>query len=41
MNYGEKITALRKKKGMTQAELGAELNVTYQAVQLTRLMRIL
>ncbi len=32
MNYGEKITALRKKKGMTQAELGAELNVTYQAV---------
>ena len=32
MEYGEKITALRKKSGMTQAELGNELNVTYQAV---------
>ena len=32
MEYGEKITALRKMKGMTQAELGNELNVTYQAV---------
>lgn len=32
MEYGEKITALRKKRGMTQAELGNELNVTYQAV---------
>lgn len=32
MNYGEKITALRKTKGMTQAELGEELHVTYQAV---------
>lgn len=32
MEYGEKITALRKAKGMTQAELGNELNVTYQAV---------
>lgn len=32
MEYGEKIANLRKKKGMTQAELGAELNVTYQAV---------
>ena len=32
MSYGEKIIALRKSKGMTQAELGAELNVTYQAV---------
>ncbi len=32
MRYGEKIAALRKKRGMTQAELGAELNVTFQAV---------
>ena len=32
MEYGEKIAALRKSKGLTQAELGAELNVTYQAV---------
>lgn len=32
MSYGEKITQLRKKNGMTQAELGAKLNVTYQAV---------
>ena len=32
MSYGEKIIALRKSKGMTQAELGAELNITYQAV---------
>lgn len=32
MEYGEKITALRKSKGMTQAELGAALNVTSQAV---------
>lgn len=32
MNYGEKITALRKSNGMTQAELGNALNVTYQAV---------
>ena len=32
MSYGEKIIALRQNKGMTQAELGAELNVTYQAV---------
>lgn len=32
MEYGEKIAALRKKHGMTQAELGDELNVTYQAV---------
>lgn len=32
MSYGEKIAALRRRKGMTQAELGAELNVTYQAV---------
>ncbi len=32
MQYGEKISALRKQKGMTQAELGAKLNVTFQAV---------
>ena len=31
-SYGKAITALRKKKGMTQAELGNALNVTYQAV---------
>ena len=32
INYGKTITALRKKSGMTQAELGNALNVTYQAV---------
>lgn len=32
MEYGEKITALRKAHKMTQAELGAALNVTFQAV---------
>lgn len=32
MEYGEKITALRKSRGMTQSELGNELNVTFQAV---------
>lgn len=32
MAYGEKISALRKSKGMTQAAMGAKLNVTYQAV---------
>lgn len=32
MQYGEKITALRKSGGMTQADLGKELNVTFQAV---------
>lgn len=32
MEYGEKIAALRKSKGMTQVELGNELNVTFQAV---------
>lgn len=32
MNYGEKISRLRKSKGMTQEELGKVLNVTYQAV---------
>lgn len=30
--YGKTITELRKRQGMTQAELGAALNVTYQAV---------
>lgn len=32
MSYGEKISELRKKNGMTQATLGEKLNVTYQAV---------
>lgn len=32
MELGDKIAALRKTHGMTQAELGAELNVTFQAV---------
>ena len=32
MDIGEKIAALRKTKSMTQADLGSELNVTYQAV---------
>lgn len=32
MNYGEKISRLRKSRGMTQEELGKILNVTYQAV---------
>ena len=32
MSYGEKISELRKKSGMTQAALGDKLNVTYQAV---------
>ncbi|MCH5161648.1 MAG: helix-turn-helix transcriptional regulator [Clostridiales bacterium] len=32
MEFGEKIAALRKERGMTQAELGTELNVTFQAV---------
>lgn len=30
--YGEKIAALRRAKGMTQADLGKEMNVTFQAV---------
>ncbi|MBR2988600.1 MAG: helix-turn-helix transcriptional regulator [Clostridia bacterium] len=32
MDYGSKIAQLRKEKGMTQAELGKQLSVTYQAV---------
>ena len=32
MTNGEKIASLRKVKGMTQAELGEKLNVTFQAV---------
>ncbi|MDE7373199.1 MAG: helix-turn-helix domain-containing protein, partial [Clostridia bacterium] len=32
MEYGEKIIALRKSRGMTQTELGNALNVTFQAV---------
>lgn len=32
MNYGNKIAQLRKEKKFTQAELGARLNVTAQAV---------
>ncbi len=32
MNYGQKIAELRKSKSLTQAELGAKLNITAQAV---------
>lgn len=32
MSYGRKIAELRKRSGMTQADLGKELNVTFQAV---------
>lgn len=32
MNYGQKIAELRKSKKLTQAELGAQLNITAQAV---------
>lgn len=32
MNIGEKITKLRKKKGLSQEELGEELNVTRQTI---------
>jgi len=32
MELGEKISSLRKSNGMTQAELGEKLGVTYQAV---------
>lgn len=32
MDQGQKIDTLRKEKGLTQAELGAKLNVTFQAV---------
>ena len=32
MNFGEKLTNLRKQKGLSQEELGFELNVTRQTV---------
>ena len=32
MNFGEKLTNLRKQKGLSQEELGYELNVTRQTV---------
>ena len=32
MNYGQKIAELRKSNNLTQAELGAKLNITAQAV---------
>lgn len=32
MNFGEKLTKLRKQKGLSQEELGYELNVTRQTV---------
>ena len=32
MNCGEKIAELRKKRGMTQDDLGKAMNVSYQAV---------
>lgn len=32
MDFGKKISTLRKSKGMTQEDLGKVLNVTYQAV---------
>ena len=32
MQYGEKIAKLRRENGMTQADLGKALNVTFQAV---------
>ena len=32
MSYGEKIAFLRKRSGMTQAELGEKLTITYQAI---------
>lgn len=32
MTLGEKICALRKERGLTQADLGNELGVTYQAI---------
>ena len=32
MNFGEKLTNLRKQKGLSQEELGEELNVTRQTI---------
>lgn len=32
INYGSKISELRKQKNLTQAELGAELNISAQAI---------
>lgn len=32
MNFNEKLISLRKTKGLSQEELGAELNVTRQTI---------
>ena len=32
MNFNEKLISLRKSKGLSQEELGAELNVTRQTI---------
>ena len=34
MNFGDKIQLQRKKKGMTQEELGEELNVSRQTISI-------
>jgi len=33
MNFNEKLISLRKLKGMSQEELGVELNVSRQTIQ--------